>query len=44
MSQSEQQMQVRDIQKECIRMNINLPYVEGTSEKLWSGVYSNVTK
>ena len=27
--------QATDIQEEQIRMSINLPYVEGTSEKLW---------
>ena len=32
--QSQQQMQATDIQEEEIRMSINLPYVEGTSEKL----------
>ena len=31
--QSQQQTQATDIQKEEIRMSINLPYVEGTSEK-----------
>ena len=30
----QQQMQAADIQEEEIKMNINLPYVEGTSEKL----------
>ena len=34
LSQSQQQTQVTDIQEEKIRMSINLPYVEGTSEKL----------
>ena len=32
--QSNQLTQATDIQKEEIRMSINLPYVEGTSEKL----------
>ena len=32
--QLQQQTQVTDIQEEEIRMSINLPYVEGTSEKL----------
>ena len=32
--QSNQQTQATDIQEEEIRMSINLPYVEGTSEKL----------
>ena len=35
MSQSQQLMQATDIQEEGIRMSINLPYIEGTSEKLW---------
>ena len=35
LSQSQQQMQATDIQEEQIRMSINLPYVEGTSKKLW---------
>ena len=35
MPQSEQQTQATDILGEEIRMSINLPYVEGTSEKLW---------
>ena len=34
LSQLQQQMQAADIQEEEIRMSINLPYVEGTSEKL----------
>ena len=34
MSQSQQQTQSTDIQKEEIRMSINLMYVEGTNEKL----------
>ena len=34
LSQSQQQTQVTNIQKEETRMNINLPYVEGTCEKL----------
>ena len=33
--QPQQLTQARDIQEEEIRMSINLPYVEGTSEKLW---------
>ena len=32
--QLQQQMQAEDIQEEEIKMSINLPYVEGTSEKL----------
>ena len=32
---SQQQTQTTDIQEEEIRMSVNLPYVEGTSEKLW---------
>ena len=32
--QSQQLMQATDIQEEEIRMSINLPYIEGTSEKL----------
>ena len=32
--QSNQLMQATDIQEEEIRISINLPYVEGTSEKL----------
>ena len=32
--QSHQLTQVTDIQEEEIRMSINLPYIEGTSEKL----------
>ena len=43
LSQSQQQMQATDIQEEEIRMTINLPYVEGTSEKL-SIRYSDLTK
>ena len=34
LSQSQQLTQATDIQEEEIRMSINLPYVEGTSEKL----------
>ena len=34
MSQSQQLMQATDIQEEGIRMSINLPYIEGTSDKL----------
>ena len=33
--QSQQLRQATDIQEKEIRMSINLPYVEGTSEKLW---------
>ena len=33
--QSQQLTQATDIQDEQIRMSINLPNVEGTSEKLW---------
>ena len=33
--QSQQLMQATDIQEEEIRLSINLPYIEGTSEKLW---------
>ena len=36
LSQSQQLMQAADIQDEEIRMSINLPYVESTSEKLRS--------
>ena len=32
--QSQKQTQATDIQEEKIRMSMNLPYVEGTSEKL----------
>ena len=32
--QSQQQAQATDIQEEELGMSINLPYVEGTSEKL----------
>ena len=32
--QLQQQTQAADIQEEDIKMSINLPYVEGTSEKL----------
>ena len=35
MPQLQQQTQAADIQEEEIKMSINLPYVEGTSEKLW---------
>ena len=34
-SQWQQQTQSTDIQKEEIRVSINLPYVEGTSESVW---------
>ena len=33
--QSQQLTQATDIREEEIRMSVNLPYVEGTSEKLW---------
>ena len=33
--QSQQLTQATDIQEKEIRMSINLPYVESTSEKLW---------
>ena len=33
--QSQQLKQVTDIQEEEAKMSINLPFVEGTSEKLW---------
>ena len=33
--QSQQLTQATDIQEEEIKMSINLPYVESTSEKLW---------
>ena len=36
----QQQTQAADIQEEEIRMSINLPYAEGTSEKL---VYTQIT-
>ena len=39
--QSQQLTQATDIQEEEIRMSINLPYVEGTSEKLWRLLRSN---
>ena len=32
---SGQQTQATDIQNEKIKISINLPYIEGTSEKLW---------
>ena len=35
MAQSQELAQVADIQVEEIRMSINLPYAEGTNEKLW---------
>ena len=34
LSQPQQQTQATDIHEEEIRMSINLPHVEGTSEKL----------
>ena len=33
--QSQQLRQVIDIQEEEIKMSINLPYIQGTNEKLW---------
>ena len=33
--QSQQLTQATDIQEEEIRISINLPYIEGTSKKLW---------
>ena len=41
--QSQQLTQATDIQKEEIRMSINLPYVEGTGEKPRSIVYTEKT-
>ena len=41
--QSQQLTQATDIQKEEIRMSINLPYVEGTGEKLRSTFYTEKT-
>ena len=35
MPQSNQLLQAIDIQDERIRLSINLPYIEDTSEKLW---------
>ena len=35
LSQSQQQTQATNIQEEEIRKTINLPFFEGTSEKLW---------
>ena len=35
MPRSNQLLQATDIQDEGIRMSINLPYIEDTSEKLW---------
>ena len=35
LSQSQPQMQATNIQEEEFRMSINLPYIQGTSEKLW---------
>ena len=34
LSQSQPQMQATNIQEEEFRMSINLPYIQGTSEKL----------
>ena len=42
LSQSQQQTQATDIQEEEIKTSINLPYVEGNSEKLRR--YSHLTK
>ena len=39
--QSQQLMQTTDLQEEEIRMSIRLPYVEGTSGKLWRIVRSH---
>ena len=33
LSQSQQEMEATDIQEEDIRISINLPYIEGTSDK-----------
>ena len=44
MSQSQQQMQFTDIQEEGIRISINLPYIKGTSEKLWHILRSHKIK
>ena len=41
LSQSQQQTHAIDIQEEEIGMSINLPCVEGTSEKLWRILRSN---
>ena len=35
LSQSQQQMKLTDVQKEEMRMSINLAYVDGTSKNLW---------
>ena len=42
LSQSQQQMQATDIQEEEIRISINLPYIEGTREKLGSKLRSRI--
>ena len=42
--QSQQLTQATDIQEEEIRMSINLPYVEGTSEKLRRILRSHKTR
>ena len=42
LTQSQQLTQSTDIQEEEIRMSTNLPYVEGTTEKL--SVYSKLIK
>ena len=39
--QSQQLTQATDIQEEEIKMSINLPYVEGISEKLWRIIRSH---
>ena len=43
-SQSQQQRQATDIQKEEVRRSINLAYVEGTSEKLWAVLKSHIIR
>ena len=43
LSQSQQQTQAKDIQGEKIRISINLPFVESTSEKLWHIVVGEVS-
>ena len=42
--QLQQQTQAADIQEEDIKMSINLPYVEGTSEKLRRILRSHKTR
>ena len=44
LSQSQQQLQATDIQEEEIRTSINLPHVEGTSEKLRRILKSHKTR